>query len=223
MKNIPSPAETRQALLESAGAVFAEHGYRDTTVREISQRAGANGAAVNYHFGDKEHLYLEVLRHSHTKAVGKFPVKLDVDAKASPEERLRAFIRSFLFRIFDTGPTAWMGKLMSMEMINPSRALDTLVEERIRPMADQLRGIVLEIMGPNASLEEARLCGFSIVSQCLFYIHCRSVVLRLYPEQKFETGDIERLAEHITRFSLAALKDFTRKPKKPAISTKHTK
>ena len=214
MKIIASPAETRQSLLEAAGAVFAEHGYRGTTVREICQRARANVAAVNYHFGDKEQLYLEVLRHSHSQAVGKFPVDLGVDAKAPPAERLCAFIRSFLLRIFDTGPTAGMGKLMSMEMINPSHALDTLVEERIRPMADQLRGIVLEIMGAKANGEDARLCGLSIVSQCLFYVHCRSVVLRLYPNQQFEAEDIEKLAEHITRFSLAALKNFTGTPRK---------
>ena len=223
MKRTPSPAETRQALLEAAGAVFAEHGYRDTTVRDICQRAGANVAAVNYHFGDKEHLYLEVLRHSQGKAARKFPMDLGLDAQARPEARLGAFVRSFLFRIFDSGPTAWMGKLMSMEMINPSRALDTLVEERIRPMANQLREIVLEILGPKASLEAARLCGFSIVSQCLFYVHCRSVVLRLFPEQKFEPGDIEHLAEHITHFSLAALKDFNSKPKKLSPATKPKK
>ena len=223
MKRTPSSAETRQALLEAAGEVFVEHGYRDTTVRDICQRAGANVAAVNYHFGDKEHLYLEVLRHSHGKAVRKFPMDLGLAAHATPEERLGAFIRSFLFRIFDLGPTAWMGKLTAMEMINPSRALDTLVEERIRPMANQLQKVVLEILGPKASLEAARLCGFSIVSQCLFYVHCRSVVLRLFPEQKFEAGDIDLLAEHITRFSLAALKDFSRKPKKTAAKTKQPK
>ena len=52
-----NPAETRRQLLEAAGAVFAEAGYRDATVREICRRAHANIAAINYHFGDKEKLY----------------------------------------------------------------------------------------------------------------------------------------------------------------------
>ena len=57
--------ETRNRLLNAAGEVFAEKGFKSATVRAICDRAGANIAAVNYHFGDKEHLYSEVLRFAH--------------------------------------------------------------------------------------------------------------------------------------------------------------
>jgi len=53
--------ETRQKLIESAGQIFAELGYDAATVRQITDRAGANIASVNYHFGDKLQLYREVL------------------------------------------------------------------------------------------------------------------------------------------------------------------
>src|SRR5437762_1709857 len=120
---------TRQRLLDAAGEVFADHGFRAATVRDICRRAGANVAAVNYHFGDKEKLYLEVLRESHRCASEKYG---DVGAAAAlsgakPEEKLRAHVRSFLLRIFDSGRPAWHGRLMSREMIDPSPALDVLV------------------------------------------------------------------------------------------------
>ena len=198
---------TRRQLLEAAGAVFAEVGFRDATVREICRRAGANIAAVNYHFGDKEKLYAEVLRYSHSKALEKYPPLLGVAADAPPEKKLRAFVQSLLLRIFDKGPTAWHGKLMAREMIEPSAALDSLVEERIRPMSNQLWQIVAEIIGRPLNDERVRLCAFSVVSQCVFYHHCRTVLSRLFPnEEPLDAAGIERLADHVTRFSLAAMK-----------------
>ena len=52
---------TRERIADAAGEIFAERGFDGTTVRDICQRAGANIAAVNYYFGDKQRLYLEAL------------------------------------------------------------------------------------------------------------------------------------------------------------------
>ncbi|HUB86782.1 MAG TPA: CerR family C-terminal domain-containing protein [Verrucomicrobiae bacterium] len=199
--------ETRRQLLEAAGEVFAEVGFRNATIREICRRAGANIAAVNYHFGDKETLYLEVLRYAHSRALEKYPPLLGVPADAPAEKKLGAFVHSLLLRIFDKGPTAWHGRVMLREMIEPTAALDSLVEERMRPMAGQLSQIVAEILDCPLNDERVRLCGMSVVSQCVFYNHCRPVVSRLFPKQPpQDAASIERLANHITRFSLAAMK-----------------
>jgi AcrR family transcriptional regulator len=209
----PPDDATRHQLLEAACAVFAETGFRAATVREICRRAGANIAAVNYHFGDKEALYAEVLRHAQQKSVEKYPPLLDVGPDEAPEKKLRAFVLSLLLRIFDKGATAWHGKLMSREMIEPTAAMDSLVRERIRPMADHLQKIIAEILHCPWNDERVRLCSFSVVSQCVFYHHCQPVVLRLFPRQTFNPEDIARLADHITRFSLAAMKNFKKSKK----------
>lgn len=200
--------DTRTALLRAAGEVFAEAGFRAATVRQICQRAGVNIAAVNYHFRDKTGLYLEVLRYAHARARERHPDDTARLARATPAVRLHAFVRGLLRRLLDPGPTAWHGKLVAMEMINPSTALDHLIEEPIRPLAEDLRRIVTDVLGPGADPETVRLCGSSILSQCLFYRHCQSVIQRLFPQQRFGSGDIDRLADHIARFSLAALRQY---------------
>lgn len=204
---------TRQHLLEAAGEVFAELGYRAATVREICERAGANIAAVNYHFGDKEQLYRAVLQETYQTALKKYPADYGLAADATAEERLRAFVRSLLLRIFSDGPSARHGKLMAREMMEPTGALDAIVREDIRPMSSLLVSIVSELLGSGVDDETKRLCANSVVSQAVFYHHCRPVVVRIFPDLKFDRAGIERLTEHITAFSLAAIKNLGGKPR----------
>src|ERR1043166_877410 len=89
--------DTRQRLLEVAGEVFAERGFRDATIQEICRRADANIAAVHYHFGDKEELYRTVIQYAEERAAES----ADVAPDAPAEKRLRAHIESFLVRLFD--------------------------------------------------------------------------------------------------------------------------
>lgn len=48
---------TRERLLLAALQLFSQQGYARTSVRAIAQEAGANVAAIAYHFGDKAALY----------------------------------------------------------------------------------------------------------------------------------------------------------------------
>ena len=208
-------AATRQQLIAAAGEVFAEVGFRNATVREICRRAGANIAAVNYHFGDKERLYTEVLHYAHEMAMKKHPLLPDLGPDTPAEKRLRAFIHSLLSRIFDEGSGAWHGKLMAREMIEPTAALDALVEERIRPMSQALWKVIAEILDRPVTDEQVRLCGFSVVSQCLFYKHCHPVVCRLFPEHvQLDGSGVNRLTDHITQFSMTAMKHLPANKKK---------
>ena len=60
----PKPLKTRERLLLTASMIFAEKGYHEATIAEICQQAETNIAAVNYHFQDKENLYLQAWRHA---------------------------------------------------------------------------------------------------------------------------------------------------------------
>src|SRR4030043_1154709 len=87
---------TRENLLTTASNVFSNKGYRYATVAEICNRAGANIAAVNYHFGSKKALYIETWRHCFSKSIETHPLDGGVDSNAQPEERLRGYLEAFL-------------------------------------------------------------------------------------------------------------------------------
>lgn len=57
---IASKPDTSQRILDVAEQLFAEHGFEGTSLRDITQTAAVNLAAVNYHFGSKEGLFQAV-------------------------------------------------------------------------------------------------------------------------------------------------------------------
>jgi len=207
-----SQAATRQLLLEAAGEVFAERGFKAASVREICQRAGANVAAVNYHFGDKETLYAEVLKYALRCAREQYPPTFGLRKGATVEQRLHAFVHSFLLRIFDGSRSSWHGRLMSHEMLEPTGALEGTVKSEIRPIFEELQEIIRDLLPPRPKPELVRRCAFSIVSQCVFFHHCRPVVVRMFPNMTFDPARIAELAEHISRFSLLAIQGLGRSP-----------
>ncbi len=196
--------DTKERLLEAAAQVFASRGFRRATVREICQLAGANLAAVNYHFRDKAGLYQAVLEDTHRRALEKYP--LESPADASSAERLHRFIEHLMFKLFDEDLTDCRFRIMAWEMIEPTPALDALVAKIIRPLSQRLQAIVRELLGPAAAEDRVRLCQLSIIGQCLYHRQGQAVISRLFPEQHYTPADLRRLAVHITQFSLLALK-----------------
>ena len=175
----PPLSDTRNRLLDAAGETFAEQGFQNSTVREICRRAGANIAAVNYHFGGKEELYAAVLTQTAQMALEQYPIGGGVDPGSPACERLRAFIRAYLERLLDEGRPAWFGKLVAREMFEPTAALDKVAQVFAKPQYERLRTIVGELLGARAEPDLIRQTACSILGQCLFYKHARPMIERL--------------------------------------------
>jgi len=195
--------DTRVRLLEAAGEVFAEKGFQAATVREICSRAGANVAAVNYHFGDKQRLYVEVMRYAH-RGFAEHPL-----ARWAPEtplaDKLRAFIEQMLADMQEDAAPSWRRRLMMREMAEPTEACLAVMRAFIQPRREMLREILSEILPSDVPEADRQLIAYSIVGQCLFHRVHWPIVKMMASEEVFRSFDLARLTEHITRFSLAAL------------------
>lgn len=197
--------DTRQIILEAAGEIFAQNGYRNTTIRKICKAAGTNLASINYYFGSKDRLYLEILKYSFTEAILKYPPDMGLDNTAPPVQRFHAFILSLLLRILDKGRPAWHGKLIAHELINPTPVFMGLAEETFVPITLKLEKIIEEIFGGKLKPAKLHLIATSVLGQCVFFSHDPSVIAKMGIKQINSRKDIEKLANHITRFSLSAI------------------
>lgn len=211
--------ETRDRLLEAAGQVFAERGFHQATIREICDKAGANVASVNYYFRGKEDLYIEVLKSWARVALEKYPPLLGLASDASAEDRLRAFIKSFLYRLLDEGRPAWHGRLIAQEMAAPTPAFDTIMTSFVAPNIQILMEILGDLLDPGVDPVTINRLVASVVGQIVFYHHGRSVLERISGPLRFDPAEIEDIAEHIAQFSLAGM----RQAKAPGLCRKGKK
>jgi AcrR family transcriptional regulator len=207
---------TRERIADAAGEIFAERGFDGTTVRDICQRAGANIAAVNYYFGDKQRLYVEAVVRAHCWRMEQAALPEWSDGTPA-ETKLADFITTFIRRV-RTGPEdTWHTKLMMREMAHPTAACAELVQSSIRPQFEILLAVLRELLPSDVSAERLQLTAFSIVGQCLFYHFADPVVRNLLSSEEYSELDVAKLAQHILDFSLSPIGRPARGERKGAV------
>jgi AcrR family transcriptional regulator len=99
-------AATKTTILDAAEALFAQHGYAATSLRQLTHKAGANLAAVNYHFGSKEGLAIAALLRRIGPINAERHRRLDhLPARPSLAEVVRAFVEP----VFPTATNSSVG------------------------------------------------------------------------------------------------------------------
>jgi TetR/AcrR family transcriptional regulator, regulator of cefoperazone and chloramphenicol sensitivity len=200
--------ETRSRLLKAGERLFADHGFKQVTVRDICRAAGANVAAVNYHFGDKLGLYREVLQSAIDAMRATNDAAREAGAGQPAEEQLRRYIVLFVHRLLGAGRDT-VHRLVNREMNDPTPALDALVEKGIRPRVEYLSGLVAEISGLEASDQRVLRCVASIQAQSLSYLP-NPIAERLGLVVKPTKAHLDEIANHIATFSLAGVRAIAR-------------
>jgi AcrR family transcriptional regulator len=196
---------TFDRLLQVAVEVFAEYGFRASTVRDICRRANVNVASVNYYFRSKEALYAKALAFAFKEANKRYPLDTALDKNLPPVQRLQFFIENFLNKLLDDSHLGFHSKLITREITEPTRALDEIIETAIVPNCTLLEEIISQVLGQQANIETVHRCVLSILGQCLMYKHSRSVIDRLYPHLIADQSAIRESASHIAQFSIFAL------------------
>lgn len=154
----PGPGTSREAILASAGRLFAERGLRATTMRAIATDAGVTTATIHHFFGTKDELFLACLAMPFdpaeviTRVIGGGP-------RAELGERLvRFFVRTW--RDPQTGRPLQAMLRSAVATDQGSALVRQLVEGVVLPRVTALLGISEE----RVAAALAQMLGFALLS-----------------------------------------------------------
>ena len=196
---------TRDRLLDEAEELFAQKGYHAVSVREITKAAESNLAAVNYHFGNKQNLYLEVFRSRWLPRASQiqqsFRQSLQNNERPTPDMVVQSFAHAFLEGPMSTDERTRHLKLISGELTQPTEAFELVVEQVFRPLFGKLLEDLRKVMPESTDENKMVLNVFSILSMVLYFNFARPLITRFVGSSA--GPDLEtRLVDHIVQFSL---------------------
>lgn len=198
-------------LLEIAEQLFAEKGFRATSVRAITNQATCNIAAVNYHFGSKEKLYQAVFDQLLTRLREHRLAALDKVLQSSPEQLtlehiLRAFSEAFLEPMTDQSRSRRLMQLMMRENLDPHLPPATFAHQVVNPISTALQNALTRVE-PNIPPQVIRLCILSLIGQLFQVAH-------IHLHSRDEQPDIlldntpSAIVDHIVRFTAAGIRAY---------------
>lgn len=206
---------TRERLLQVARQLFAERGYHHVTVRDISRLAGANLAAIGYHFGDKLNLYRTVTEHEIAN-IRQLNQRMNVAEGSSAEAKIREYIHAYLPRMIQPeAHVEWFQRLIRHEMAEPTPIAHEIAEKVFRPRVQYLAELVAEALDCDLDDRRVQHSVFSIQAQCMFYVRdsFRSLVFENWFPQS--PDEIRAAADHIADFSIAGMRALSRPRGRP--------
>jgi TetR/AcrR family transcriptional regulator, regulator of cefoperazone and chloramphenicol sensitivity len=199
-------AQTKQQLLEVAGRVFGERGYERATSKEICERAQANIAAVNYHFGGKDGLYAAVLEEAHARLVSIDIVTQVTQSKGSAAEKLRLLLRQIVGEVAKRDQGAWELGVLSRELMAPTPLIDGMMKNQVMPKARMVTAMIGEILGVPPTHPAVSRSTVSIMGPCMFLLIANPEwQKKIFPALLIDT---DALVDHMVAFALGGLQSI---------------
>ena len=206
--------QVREKLLNAAEELFAVLGFSGTSVRQITAKAGCNIAAINYHFGGKDNLYLEVFRRQMRDMTGKRVEVIEnvmsgKKGQVSLQSLLRNFGLAFLEPMMQNRDKNRLMQLFVHEMKErrlPSEVfIDEITNPTLKSMSDAMKKVC-----PSLDQKEIVFCIISVVGQLLHLIHIYEWRLKGDDNSVFILPQIPEWIDHVVKFSTAGIESYSK-------------
>lgn len=197
---------TRASLIEAAAAIFAEKGFEAGSIRAITRRAGANVAAVAYHFGGKDGLYREVLRAMIAKLDAVSVVDERSIAHLDGAEAVALFVRQQLSTLLRRDEVAQALRIINWEILQRSVVFQELLSAGQLPIVTVAERIVRKFLAPNASREAMTITSMWLINQSFIFVRNYEHLVRPPASFSVDEAFVERLGERLIAIVVAGLR-----------------
>lgn len=205
----------RDALLDAAEALFAEHGYHGVSIRDVAASAGLGLGKLTYQFGTKEELFRQVVARRAADYVAAIDRSLAATLAAEPAPpRLEAIIRAHVSPIFDfvhNHGAGWRNylRLLARAMNDrPNQAFLEPVSTAYDPLLARIIA-AFERACPGASREQVHW-GFYFLESALIHILLEPGNIDRHSGGLCRSSDFGRILDEIAPFYAAAFGNLTR-------------
>ena len=209
--------QTRESLMDAAEELFATCGFRSTSIRDIVDMVGCNIAAVNYHFGGKENLHLEVFRRRVSSlrevTLGRIE-RLHKHDSPPPtlEIILESYAEAFIEPLVEDSKGRYMMLLFSRELTDPHIAPEFLLTELVEPIEEAL-GEAIGSVSPDLDAEDVRVCIQLFIAQLVHLLRMNDYFGSI-GRKRTPLSVSEKTLQTIVRFSAGGVRATGNKAKK---------
>jgi len=207
-KGIDTKSEpVREKLLDAAEVLFCERGFDGTSVRDLTTAAGCNVAAVNYHFGGKDKLYIEMFRRQMRRLFERHRELIDTlsdKTNATLEDLVRGAITEPLQAIENKEKSAAVMKLLVREVLNQHVHKDEIIGDLKNEFFPLFCDAMMRFC-PGLDSESARLCMFTLDALVVHPILFCEIYIETVPEL-----DVDGIIDHIVRFASAGIRTYAK-------------
>jgi len=166
---------------------------------------------VNYYFGGKDKLYLEVwhrhllgMRDTRLASINK--VMSQSKGKPTLEDLLRSYANAFIEPLLDESRARRLMKLMVRETLDRHLPQNMFLKKMVMPVMTALQQALMQIC-PGLEESKAQLAILSIAAQLIHPVHIRAMLEQVDDAElpRFELGEI---VNHVVAFSAAGIRAY---------------
>ncbi len=215
MPEIAKAVSTKDRILDAAERLFAEKGFAQTSLRDITAEAGVNLAAVNYHFQSKDHLIGAVfdrrIRPLNERRIAMLDqvMKDAGEGPVSVEGMLRAVLEPVV-RMVSTPEGACAANLIGRAHTEPGDIFEHLFKGQFAPVVERVLEAARRALPELPEVELMWRMQFAIGAMSHVVAGRRHI--QVVSGGRCDTSDVDGMLDRLIAFVAAGC----RAPLKPA-------